>query len=100
DVMKECGLTVDYPTYWYTPRFLQHRYGEQMWWSVQKAVRNAIVDFQPDAVLSYWAHPDGEVGLRAAQLAGIPCAVIVGGTDVLILPHLRKRGPAVHRVLS
>lgn len=100
ELMRSCGLTVDYPTYWYTPRCFQHQYGRQMWWSVRKSVQKAITEFQPDAVLCYWAHPDGEVGLQAAQLAGIPSAVIVGGTDVLILPRLPKRGPCVQRVLS
>jgi len=100
DLMKQQGIGVDYPTYWYTPRFFQHHYGEQMWWSVQQAAEKAIHDFRPDAVLSYWAHPDGAVGLRAAQLAGVPSAVIVGGTDVLILPNLPKRGERVRNVLN
>ncbi|WP_437224695.1 glycosyltransferase [Planctomicrobium sp. SH661] len=98
--MTQAGITVDYPTYWYTPRFLQSYYGEQMWWSVQKTVAQAIHKFRPDAVLSYWAHPDGAVGLRAAELAGIPSAVIVGGTDVLILPKLPRRGERVRDVLT
>ncbi|WP_437202479.1 glycosyltransferase [Planctomicrobium sp. SH664] len=93
------GIAVDYPTYWYTPKLLQHCYGEQMWWSVRSVVEEAMQSFQPDAVLSYWAHPEGEVGVRAAQLQGIPSAVIVGGTDVLVLPKLPRRGERVQDVL-
>jgi glycosyltransferase involved in cell wall biosynthesis len=97
--MAQAGLSVDYPTYWYTPRILDHRYGDQMWWSVRRAVETALTQFRPHAVLSYWAHPDGDVGLRAAQLAGVPCAVIVGGSDVLLLPKDPRRGIRVREVL-
>lgn len=94
------GITVDYPISWYTPRCMQQHYGKQMWWSIGKTMERALQSFRPDAVLSYWAHPDGAVGLQAAELAGIPSAVIVGGTDVLILPHLPQRGAPVRDVLT
>jgi glycosyltransferase involved in cell wall biosynthesis len=55
--------------------------------------------FRPDAVISYWAHPEGEVGLLAAREAGVPSVVIVGGTDVLLLPHEPGRGAVIRRVL-
>ena len=93
------GISVDYPTYWYTPRICQARYGDQMWWSVKSTVCRVLDRVFPDVVLSYWAHPEGAVGVRAAQRLGIPAAVIVGGTDVLILPHLAGRGPQVRRAL-
>jgi glycosyltransferase involved in cell wall biosynthesis len=54
----------------------------------------------PDGVLSYWAHPDGDAGLRAAQHIGVPHAVIVGGSDVLLLPRDRRRRECVRRVLT
>lgn len=97
--LQQLGITVDYPTSWYTPRILQQHYGDQMWWSVRNTVEKAIYEHRPDAVLSYWAHPDGAVGLRAAEIAGVPAAVIVGGTDVLILPKSRQRGSKVREVL-
>jgi len=100
DELLNAGMTIHYPTAWFTPKVLQQYYGDQMWWSVRKTVEIALNQFRPDAVLSYWAHPDGEVGLRAAELAGIPCAVIVGGTDVLILPRTPHRGRRVRQVLS
>jgi len=99
DELQSQGITADYPTAWYTPRIWQQHYGEQMWWSVCRTVAAAIDRHRPDAVLSYWAHPDGAVGLRAAEIAGVPSAVIVGGTDVLILPRSRHRGIRVRDVL-
>ena len=98
--IKAVGISVEYPTYWYTPKIWQHYYGDQMWWSVRKCVARALNEFQPDAVLSYFAHPDGQVGMQAAHIAGIPSAVIVGGTDVLVLPNDPARGPVVRRVLA
>ena len=93
------GLKVLYPTRWYTPHFAQSTYGWQMWWSIRSAIKTLCHDWKPDAVLSYWAHPDGECGLRAGQLFGAPSAVIVGGSDVLLLPKDRVRGECVRRVL-
>lgn len=97
--LSERGITAVYPTFWYTPRFWQEHSGDQMWWSTQKLFGSIIEEFQPDAVLSYWAHPEGEVGVRAARQAGVPSAVIVGGSDVLLLPKIPKRGIRVQDVL-
>ena len=93
------GLQVLYPTRWYTPGCGQSLYGGQMWWSIRSALRTLTHDWKPDAVLSYWAHPDGECGLRAGQMFNAPSAVIVGGSDVLLLPKDRVRGDCVRRVL-
>ena len=94
------GLDVLYPTRWYTPFFAHAHYGGQMWWSMQSAVKTLCRHWKPDAILSYWAHPDGECGLRASQYFGVPCAVIVGGSDVLLLPRNPVRNACIRRVLS
>ena len=51
-------------------------------------------------MLSYWAHPDGEAGVRVSELTGAPCAVIIGGSDVLILPNSPARKQSVVNVLK
>lgn len=94
----EVGPTT-YPRYYYTPRLLRSQYGRFMWLSVKGHVRRLLREFAPDCVLSYWAHPDGEVAVRAAQLAEAPCGVIVGGSDVHVLAKDPGRGPAVARTL-
>jgi teichuronic acid biosynthesis glycosyltransferase TuaC len=94
------GLDVLYPTRWYTPFFAHAHYGGQMLWSMQSAVKTLCRHWKPDAILSYWAHPDGECGLRASQYFGVPCAVIVGGSDVLLLPRNPVRNACIRRVLS
>ena len=100
EAVRASGLKVLYPTRWYTPGFAQSKYGGQMWWSIGSALRTLTRDWTPDAVLSYWAHPDGECGLRAGRMFNAPSAVIVGGSDVLLLPKDPVRGECVRRVLS
>lgn len=98
-VQETYGLNVSYPTYFYTPGFARAEYGKQMWWSIQRHLRQVVAEHQPEAVISYWAHPDGEVALRVAQQQGVPSIVIVGGSDVLLLPKDRRRRPKIERVL-
>ncbi len=98
-VTETTGIEVSYPSYFYTPGCLRSLYGESMWWSVRRHLERVVGDFQPEAVVSYWAHPDGEVALRIAQPLGIPSVVIIGGSDVLLLPNDRRRRPKIQRVL-
>ncbi len=96
----DAGLTAKYPCYWYAPKLAQKQSGKILWQSSSRAVLSLARRVRPDVVLSYWAHPDGEAGLRAARATGAAAAVIVGGTDALILPHRPGRGPYVRRVLT
>ena len=90
---------VTYPCYFYPPKMLRNNYGRFMWLSARSAIERLYREFSPDCVVSYWAHPDGEVGLRAAELAGVPSAVIVGGSDVLLLTKSLGRRKQVLNVL-
>ena len=94
------GIRIDYPRYYYPPKCLRNHYGTFMWWSVQGCVGRILGTFQPDAVLGYWAHPDGEVAVRAAQLAAVPSGVIIGGSDVLLITRDADRRRRVTAVLQ
>ncbi len=98
--MLRAQLDVEYPTYWYPPKFGRGMYGSCYWRSIQGSVRRMLQDWQPDFVLSYWVHPDGDAGLRIAQQTGAHCGVIVGGSDVLLLPKSPSRRQRVTRVLA
>lgn len=98
-VAETTGIEVTYPSYFYTPGFARSLYGESMWWSVRRHLGRVVEQFQPEAIVSYWAHPDGEVAMRTAQPLGIPSVVIIGGSDVLLLPNDRRRRPKIQRVL-
>jgi teichuronic acid biosynthesis glycosyltransferase TuaC len=90
---------VERPAFIYPPKVMRHHYGRFMWSSVRKSVERVTADFKPDWVLSYWAHPDGEAGLRAARMLGAKSGVIIGGSDVLLLTKDRKRCEQIKRVL-
>lgn len=93
-------VPVERPVFLYPPKIMREQYGRFMWWSVRKAVERATTDFRPDWVVSYWAHPDGDAGLRAARALGAKSAVIIGGSDVLLLTRDPKRCDQIKRVLQ
>jgi teichuronic acid biosynthesis glycosyltransferase TuaC len=84
-------LHVDYPWYCYPPGILRNAYSWFMARSVRQAMQQALAEFHPDCLLSYWAHPDGTVAVQAAKAIGAASAVIVGGSDILLLPQSRSR---------
>lgn len=91
---------VRYPTYYYPPKVGRHRYDAFYGWSIRRAVRETLTDFHPDAVMAYWAHPDGAVAARVARRIGAQSAVIVGGSDVMLLPQVPRRRRAVEQALG
>jgi teichuronic acid biosynthesis glycosyltransferase TuaC len=92
-------VRVERPVFFYPPKVLRHHYGRFMWSSVRKTVERVTSDFRPDWVISYWAHPDGEAGVRAARMLGAKSAVIIGGSDVLLLTKEPRRCEQIKRVL-
>jgi glycosyltransferase involved in cell wall biosynthesis len=69
--------------------------------SSHRTIVRVMAEHRPDCILSYWAHPDGAVAARYARTAGIPSAVIVGGSDVLVLTRSAgRRRRSVIRALS
>jgi glycosyltransferase involved in cell wall biosynthesis len=93
------GIETHYPRFYYPPRVLRNLYGEFFWFSVRPTIRRLLDEGPPDAVLSYWAHPDGEAALRIAGSAGVPGVVMVGGSDVLVLAQRPRRRRCIGAVL-
>ena len=89
-----------YPTYFYTPKVLRQWYGSFLWLSIRATVNRLFRGFRPDAILAYWAHPDGEAALRAARRCRVPAVVMVGGSDALILTRDPARRRRVVSVLT
>ncbi len=94
------GLETHYPTYWYPPKILRGQYGNFYWNSIEGTVKKILKSWQPDFILTYWAHPDGEAGVRVSEITGAPCGVLIGGSDVLILPDSPSRRQKVIDVLT
>tara|TARA_R110000850_G_scaffold205605_11_gene331834 strand:+ start:13859 stop:15160 length:1302 start_codon:yes stop_codon:yes gene_type:complete len=93
-------LSVEYPRFYYPPKILHQHYGQFLSWSLYQCLQRTISRFQPDIILSYWLHPDGEVAVKAAQEHGIPVVVMTGGSDVLLLTQNRNRKRAIQNVLQ
>lgn len=94
------GVGVDYPTYWYLPKVMPQARGAALWHSIRSGVARLARTFRPDVVLSYWAYPDGDAGLRAAQFLDVPSVVIVGGSDVLLMPKEAGYEGVIRKVLQ
>jgi glycosyltransferase involved in cell wall biosynthesis len=92
--VEHARLDTRYPCYYYPPGLLKDLHGWLMWISSRAALRRMLADFSPECILSYWAHPDGEAALRAARSIGVPMALIIGGSEVLLMtqqPMCRHR---------
>jgi peptidoglycan/xylan/chitin deacetylase (PgdA/CDA1 family)/glycosyltransferase involved in cell wall biosynthesis len=91
------GITVHYPRYYYTPKFGRRWYHLLMWHSVRATVHRKLGGFRPEAVVSYWAHPDGTVAVKYARQIGAAAFVMVGGSDVLVEAQI---SPSRRRVIA
>ena len=94
------GMHVYYPRSYYTPKVLRSCYGWFLWHSIRSTVLAVVKANQPDIVIAYWAHPDGYAGLRLARQIGRPCAVVIGGSDVLLLCKNSARRRCILNVLN
>jgi glycosyltransferase involved in cell wall biosynthesis/peptidoglycan/xylan/chitin deacetylase (PgdA/CDA1 family) len=93
-------VPVDYPRYYYSPKVLRRFYGRFYWHSMRHSLARLLAAWRPDVVIAFWAHPDGEAAIRAAHALGVASAVIVGGSDVLVLGRDPGRRRCVRNVLS
>jgi teichuronic acid biosynthesis glycosyltransferase TuaC len=89
----------NYPTYWYPPRVLRAQYHRTMDWSIRSTLARAASEFQPDAILAFWIDPDGTAALKEARRIGVPCGIIVGGSDLMLLPADPSRRRVITRTL-
>jgi teichuronic acid biosynthesis glycosyltransferase TuaC len=87
DLSQRAGWQAYRPRYFYPPGMLRGMHAFCMWASIRRGVLRLLKEFMPDCVLSYWIYPDGAVAIRAAQSVGAPAVVMVGGSDVLVLPQ-------------
>lgn len=94
------GVPAVYCPWYYTPKLFRNQYGRFMEWSVRRVLDRALREFQPDVVLSYWTHPDGEVAVKAAHRFGIRAVTMVGGSDILLNARRGSRRQASLNVLK
>ena len=98
-ILLQPTVTASYPIFWYPPKMLRAQYDRFLELSIQRRVERDLKTFRPDAVLSYWAHPDGAVALRIARRLGVPAISMVGGSDVLLIGKKCARRTAILNTL-
>ncbi len=98
-VLLQPTTTASYPTFWYPPKIFRTHYDRFLEWSIQRRLDRELKTFRPDAVLSYWAHPDGAVAVRIARRLQIPAVTMVGGSDVLLLGREGQRRNVILKTL-
>lgn len=99
-VLLQPTVTASYPTFWYPPKLLRTYYDRFLEWSLRGRLERDLKTFRPDAVLSYWAHPDGAVALRVARRLGVPAISMVGGSDVLLIGKQGARRTEILKTLK
>ncbi|RMG41778.1 MAG: glycosyltransferase family 4 protein [Planctomycetota bacterium] len=80
-----------------TGAWRRHR---DLWRWCRRAVWHAAKRIDAEAVLSYWVDPDGTFAVHCARRLGLPVGIIVGGSDVLIVPRHPRRRPVVVETLG
>jgi glycosyltransferase involved in cell wall biosynthesis len=85
------GIAVEHPRYFFTPRILRGWYGRFYRFSVRRAFRRALAEFQPDVVYAPWAYPDGWAAVELGHGAGLPVVINVHGSDVCLLDQYPRR---------
>lgn len=93
------NLPIARPTYWYLPRLAPRHLGTRLFAAMRRGVRQIARGWTPDLLISYWLYPDGWAAQKLARDVGAPHVTIVGGSDVLQLPHEARRGPLARSVL-
>jgi teichuronic acid biosynthesis glycosyltransferase TuaC len=99
-IADPAGFGMHYVPFLYPPKVLRRWYGAFYWSSIARTVRSLIQTHRPELIISYWAHPDGEGAVRIGRLVGAPSCVIIGGSDVLLMPRDPSRRRRVQWVLN
>ncbi|MDA0834759.1 MAG: glycosyltransferase [Planctomycetota bacterium] len=94
------GVRTSYPRFYYPPKTLRSHYDLFLNWSTRTELEQVIAQFRPQAILSYWTHPDGTVAVETARRHHIPSIVMVGGSDVLILAENASRRRVIMSTLQ
>lgn len=89
-----------HPVYFYPPKILREHYHRFYWRSIRSAFEAIKRECRPDAIMSYWLHPDGAAALRAAACCQVPVVVMSGGTDLRLLTRDVRRRQAITAVLQ
>jgi glycosyltransferase involved in cell wall biosynthesis len=94
------GIDVHYPRFIYPPKVAREYFDWWMHVSTRGTAEAMFRDWRPEAIVAYWAHPDGAVATRLARKLGVPVVIMVGGTDVNLLMNAGRRREKIVKTLA
>lgn len=94
------GVEVRYPRFVYLPKIAREHFDWWMHVSTRNTAETMFREWRPEAIVAYWAHPDGAVAMRYARKLGVPVVIMVGGTDVNQLMREGKRREKILTTLA
>lgn len=99
-VSRRLPYPVDWPPFWYLPGRRRDWQARGMLWSTWPSLRRAAAALKPQALLATWLFPDGWAGMRAARRLGLPWAVKLHGSDLMVFRRDPQRLPYLREVLA
>lgn len=88
------------PTFWYLPKLAPLSLAAGLDRSTRYARKAARERCPGGVILTYWTDPDGTVAIRWGRETKRPVALIVGGTDLMVLANARTRRERIIDTLS
>jgi glycosyltransferase involved in cell wall biosynthesis len=90
------GLTVDHPTFWYTPRIGKPLDGFALYVSALATARRVAAEFRPAVIDAHFGYPDGFAAALLSRSLGLPMVVTLRGTEPLVgaISPMRRRALA------
>ncbi|HRP06987.1 MAG TPA: glycosyltransferase, partial [Gemmatimonadales bacterium] len=85
------GYEVSTPTFWFLPRLAPLTLAPALDFSLGRVLPGEALP-SPDVILTYWTDPDGTAALHWARRIDRPMALIVGGSDIMLLSREPRRG--------
>jgi glycosyltransferase involved in cell wall biosynthesis len=87
------GVETTYPNFWYAPK-LNRTHARSMYASTLSHVRRIRKEFPFDAVLGFFAYPDGAAAAHLADAFDCPLVINILGSDINVVP---ETSPAMRR---
>lgn len=90
------GLTVEHPTFWYTPRIGKPLDGFALYASSLATARRVAAAFRPAVIDAHFGYPDGFAAALLSRSLGIRMVLTLRGTEPLVgeASALRRRALA------
>ncbi|MCB2186518.1 MAG: glycosyltransferase [Deltaproteobacteria bacterium] len=91
---------VTWPLFWYLPRWGLACQPRHFLWSAAPSLRRLARELRPQVLLGTWLFPDGWAGLHLARRLGLPYALKLHGSDLMVYKDDPRRLPFLQEALA